>query len=278
MLLDYMRILLDTGTVADKSLENQDDSLNTTVALTSSHYIYVAQRFPFTNLFLHSHVANSNASILSVQYWDGTAWRDGVDMLDGTATSGVTLAKSGIVQWSVNKLYGWQRVNDTTDSNSPDELSAFTIYNSFWCRFKVSASLSGTTAFKEITYAFTSSQELKKIDVEIDSFFSAFASGKTDWITEILTASKMVVTDLKRLGFICAPGQVIELDDVYMAATLKTLELVYFNLGPSYKEKLDKVRSEYQAALNIQRLTLDKDADGKLDLSEVGGTIRRLVR
>ena len=278
MLLDYMRILLDTGSLSDKSLDNQDDSINTTVALTSSDYIYVGQRLPFTNLFLYSHVANTNTATLSVEYWNGTSWISAVDLLDGTSASGKTFAKSGIIQWSSEKSQGWQCVYDTSDSNSPASLQSITIYDCYWARLKVSATLSATTALKEITYAFTSTQELKKIDVEIDSYLSAFASGKTEWNQEITTASKLLVTDLKRLGFVAGPGQVIELDDLYMAATFKCLELLYFNLGPSYKDRMDKMRKEYESVMNIQNFTLDSNKDGLLDQSEMGGTIRRLIR
>lgn len=278
MLLDYLRLLIDTGTIADKSLDNQDDSVTTTIALTSSHYIYVAQRFPFANLFYHLHSANSNASVLSAQYWDGTAWRDVVDMLDGTSSSGACFAKSGIIQFSLNKDYGWQPVIDTTDSNAPTELSSFVIYDSYWIRLKVSSSLTGSTAFKQITYAFTSSQELKKKNVEIDSFFSSFASGKTDWNQEIITASKMLVTDLRRMGLIVAPGQIIELNDVYLPTTFKALELIYENLGPSYKDRLEMVRKDYSESLNIRRFTFDTDQDGKLEHREIAAQVRRLVR
>jgi len=279
MLLNYIRLFTKiSATLADKSLANQDDTQTVSLVLGTSDYIYVAQRYPFTNLFLHMDSVNTNASVLSGQYWDGTEWRDAVDMMDGTSLSGATLGKSGGIQWSLDPLYTWNIVTDTVQTYAPTELQTLKIYNSYWFRLKVSASLLAGTDSKEIGYCFTTSQRLKDFDVEIDGFFASFATGKTDWIDEIKTGSKLVVQDLKRLGLVMSPGQIIELDDVYVPTSLRTLMLIYSNLGPSYKDKITAMAKEYDKAMNIRRFTFDTNANGKLEQREISGTIKRMYR
>jgi hypothetical protein len=279
MLLNYIRVFTSiSSTLSDKSLANQDDSQTVGLVLANTDYVYIAQRYPFTSIFMHMDTVNTNASVMSVQYWDGIAWRNAVDVMDGTSTGGNTLAKSGMIQFSLDDEYTWNKVFDTEDTVSPTELSTLKVYNCYWARLKVSATLSASTDSKEIGYCFTNSQRLKDFDVELDGYLSSFATGKTDWIDEIKTGSKLLVQDLKRLGLIVSAGQVIELDDVYVPASLRTLALIYHNLGPSYKDRIVAIMAEYDKALNIKRFTFDTNADGKLEQREISGTIKRMIR
>ena len=280
MLYEYLRVFKEAGGVfTDLSLDNQEEAKTLTPALGSSDYLYIGQYFPFNNLFFHiGDVANATSSSITIQYWDGTAWRSAVDILDATASSGVPLARSGVVQFSPDRDYGWQKVNDTTDSNAPSELSTLTIYELYWIRVKFNSGMTAGTEIKEVSYAFTDTQELNNIDIEINSFYDSFASGKTDWIVEIITASKMLIVDLKRQGLVYNKGQVLRFDDVFLACTYKTLELIYMNLGPSYSDKRSDIRNLYIEALNIKRFTIDKDSDGYVDRNEINNSIKRLVR
>jgi hypothetical protein len=94
MLLDYIRVFKWSAGWTDYSLDNFDETLTVPTALTTTQYIYLAQKMPFNMVFVHLDTANTNAANLDIEYWDGTTWRDAVDILDGTKTSGVTLAKS----------------------------------------------------------------------------------------------------------------------------------------------------------------------------------------
>ncbi|MBK7380557.1 MAG: hypothetical protein IPJ03_16500 [Ignavibacteriales bacterium] len=279
MLLDYIRIFkFDGSSLTDQSLLNQDDSTTLPLNLDTDDYLYIGQRFPFTNLFFQMDTVNGATGSISVDYWDGTQWRAGVDVLDGTKSSTIPLAKSGNLSWGINQDYNWQIVNDTTDSSAPSGLAGVYLYDTYWTRLSVNSSVSGSCDAKEIGYAFTTSSQLKSVDIEIDGYLNSFENGKTDWIPEIMTASKQMVTDLKRLGLVVHQGQIIELDDVWLPATYKTLSLIYFNLGPSYNDKRAAVEKMYKDALNIRRYTFDTNADGKLEKREIAGQVRRLVR
>ena len=253
MLLNYIRVFTKiSSTLSDKSLANQDDTQTVPLVLASGDYIFIAQRYPFTSIFMHMDTVNTNPSVMSVDYWYGESWKPAVDVMDGTSLAGATLGKSGLLQFSLDDNYSWAKVYDTEDTIAPPELQTLKVYNCYWARLKVSATLSASTDSKEIGYSFTNGQRLKDFDVEIDTYLTSFASTKTDWIDEIKTGSKLVVQDLKRMGLVMGSGQVIELDDVYVPTSLRTLMLIYSHLGPSYKDKITAM----QKAVSYTHLTL----------------------
>lgn len=279
MLYEEMRVLYYNGSsLGDLSLDNQDEASNITLATSVTKYIYVGQKSPFTSLFIYLNTANAIASTLDVEYWDGTQWRNVADKLDGTATAGVPFAKSGVIKWYLDNDHGWNCVGDTSDNGAPAELSSIKIYNMYWMRISSADALTAGANAKQLAYTFTSTQELNNYDVEISGFYESFATGKTDWIREIITASKLTLMEMKRRGVIMHQGQLIDMDDFTVPASFKALELIYSNLGPSYIERRKLMQEEFAKALNVQRPVIDSNADGKLDSVEEKGTPRMLVR
>ncbi len=279
MLYEEMRVLYYNGSsLGDISLENQDETTNITLATSLTKYIYIGQKSPFTSLFVYLNTANSIAATLDIEYWDGTTWRDVADKLDGTATSGVPFAKSGVIKWYLDDLYAWNKVIDTSKSIAPTELQTLKIYNMYWMRISSSTGLTAGANAKQLAYTFTSTQELNNYDVEISGYYESFATGKTDWIREIITASKLTLMEMKRRGVIMHQGQLIDMDDFTVPASFKALELIYSNLGPSYVERRKLMQEEFAKAINIQRPIVDDNADGEIDGEESKGTPRMLVR
>jgi len=78
---------------------------------------------------------NSNASVMTVQYWNGTAWSNVASLKDGTALSGKTFGQSGIVTFKAP--LDWVQ-------NTVDTVLAYHI------RFIVSAALDATVKIDEI--------------------------------------------------------------------------------------------------------------------------------
>lgn len=279
MLHNYFRLLkLSGSTFTDYSLANQELSASIVPALLSTDYLYIGQYFPFNNFFYYGNIANANDSDLTIQYWTGKEWRSAVDILDGTKVGNKTFARPGVIQFSPYKTQGWQKINYTSDSNSPTEMQTLEIYNLYWIRIKVSADLSALTSFYEMSYAFTSTDQLNTKDVEIGQYYASFVNGKTDWIREIVTSSKDVVNYLKGLDLIVHPGNILRFDDVSLATTFKTLSLIYQNLGPAYEKRMLKADADCKAALNIKNFTFDLNDNGQVDEKEIATTNKRIVR
>jgi len=277
MLYQWLRLI--NG--ADFSLDNQDDSQKVPMNLEVGDYVYLGQYFPFNNFFAWVDTANTETSSLTIEYWSNNEWVQAVDILDGTSANGKTFGKSGVVQFSpIKDKNAWSRVSDTSETNSttPPELNGFTIYDCFWIRLKVDANLSVGTDVNKITYTFTDSQQLNKYDIEINSFMPAFESGKTNWIKEVITASEMMLADLKSKGLVISRGQVLRFDDVSMACDMKTLALIYSNLGKAYEEKRVRKELEYEKAINLRRFTFDLNNNGMVDEGEIQFKTVRIVR
>lgn len=281
MLHNYVRVFLnDNGSFTDYSLLNSDESSTLAIPLVATEdYIYIGKYYPFNNFFLDVDTVNDQAATLTVDVWDGTQWRSSVDVLDGTSSGGVSLAKSGVVEFSIDKDYSWNRVFDSSDTNAPDEMQGeFTIYNLYWIRLKWSADLAATTELNTIAYAFTSSQQLDNIYNQINQYLTSFGSGKTDWNDEIVTASLHVVKTLKKNRLIVNEGQIIKLDDVSLATDYKTLELIFNSLGPSYAEERDRVSHTFSELISMPGFTFDRNNDAAVDTFELNSSYGRLKR
>ena len=282
MLYQWIRLFFsDNGTLTDYSLENQSEVDTVPLAMDiSQDYFYLGQHYPFNNFFVQVDTANAVSNSITIQYWGGknTEWVDAVDIIDGTKSGGASFAKSGVVQFSPNTTNVWHEVSDTRNEPQPLGLETIDIYNMYWIRFKFTVNPTGGAAVNRIAYAFTQSQQLDNIDVTIDQFLDSFESGKTDWNNEIMTASLQLVYDLKRRGLIIHQGQVLRFDDVSMAADLRTLMLIYRNLGPGYQTKLEQTSREYDNALSLTRFSFDQNQDGFLSKGELFNSIAKLVR
>jgi hypothetical protein len=275
MLFDYMRILKSiAGTLSDLSYDNQDDTALPVLNLASTDYVLLGMQYPFNNFFINQTggVVNDQASVLGLQYWDGSKWVDVVDLMDGTALAGCTLAKSGHILFSPNKQKtGWGKVNNPR-VQGPPELATKDIYDLYWLKVKVSADLKATTSFQELGFAWTTGQKLKGVKSEVDRYLPSFATGKTNWIPEIMLACKMMATDLKKMGVALGPQQVLRVDDFWLPATYKTLSLIYGNLGPAYADTAKEMRESFYKTMNVPNLTTDQDHDGDVSGGEINSS------
>lgn len=282
MLYQWLRLFHDDdGTLIDRSIDNQDEA--TTVSLVidqTDDYLYFAQHYPFNNFFIQMDTVNTNAGSLAIQYWGGQAqgWVDAVDILDATSVAGVPLARSGVVQFSPDIQFSWHIVGDTRTEPQPLGLETLNIYNVFWIRFRWSATPSAGTDMKRLVYSFTRSQQIDNIDVQINQFLTSFAAGKTNWDDEIITASMMLVNDMRRRGIIVHQGQLLRFDDVSLAADWMTLCLIYRNLGPAFLDKLTRSKQEYEMAISVKAFSIDENQSGFLERREVSGKVVGLVR
>lgn len=276
MLFQYIRVLKSkNGTLTDLSIQNQNELVDVLCDLTvNQDLIYIGQRLPSNNLFFQSSVANDVTANMVIEYWDGSAWQDAVDILD--ATNG--LFNSGVVQFSPDRHHRWTYVNDTSDTNAPSELSTVTIYNLYWLRIKFDATLKATTAVKRIVYSFTSSQQIDNYDTTINNYLTSFGPTKTDWNDEIITSSIAVVADLKRNRAIFDKGQILDLSDVSVATDWKTLIHIYRNLGGDYEKKYEAAIKEYEKAIDLKCPTLDQNLNAQVDMFETADNENRMVR
>lgn len=136
----------DGTTYTDYTNETIDDSDSTYATLSSlaaTHALYVGFLEPQQAIELKLVAAqyNSNASVMTVQYWTGSEWQDVTAFNDGTAESGTTLSKGGVLTFQgATKGTEWRRsINDE--------------YPLYYYKITVSATLDASVQVAQITGA-----------------------------------------------------------------------------------------------------------------------------
>lgn len=281
MMANWIRFFhKDNATLIDYSLASQNKSENIVLPVVyTEDALFIGQYMPFNNIFFEVKVANDVTSAMQIYTHNGNQWEAVVDIIDETSTGGKTLAKSGVVQWTVNKNKNWQLTQDTTSGNqAPIELSSLTIYDMYWIKITFTASLKATTAIDRLTYKFTDESVLGALDPDLSQYMTSWSSSKTDWLDQILVASERVWLDLKAAKIIKGPESIMRFDEIHLATAWKTLALIYSALGKEYTEKRDYAEKQYSDILNNLPITVDMSEDGHLNRNEISSSKAQVVR
>lgn len=279
MIHEWIRtIIQDNTSYTDYSLDNSDSSSTLPVALVANEdAIYIGKQIPFNNFFVWIDTANSNSSTISIQYWNNNAWLNAVDILDGTSSSGATLAQNGTIQFSPVTNQTWTRITDTSDTNNtPTELRSFTVYNLYWLKITVSNDLSASSAIKKIFYRFTDRQTVATIDTDLSNYETALSI--TDLTDKIILASKEILTILKVKSLVIDEGQILRLNDFYLPTAYQVLVILLQDLGEDFRPKRELYISKVQEFLKVENLSLDTNSNGFLERQEYAFNQSRLVR
>ena len=232
-----------------------------TIAMTDSDFLYVGFYGKFASRHFEVATANDQTSVLSCEYWDGTAWQAVDDLIDQTASAGKTLAQSGFVSWT-NKS-DWQAKNQTgTDADL--EL--------FWVRFSVSATLAVTTALGSVLNLFSDDTLLSIYYPELVSDAAYLPSGKTDFLDQHIAAKDLVVLRLKQRKIIDQESQIIDINDVAIAsvhaAALTILRPIA--TSPDTQNLFEKAQTSFNDEISKVSFAVDTDKSGIISEAERG--------
>lgn len=277
-------------TLSDISMENAERSAMT----FSEKYLYLAQKFPFNNVFLLlGDRLNTVDSKMKIEYWnDAGEWIEAKDILDFTRG----LKKHGLIQFSLDNNYSWDCIPETDDDDSsiPEELKDLNIDDCHWLRISfdvqpvcniaddpstadVDETFNGPVEFKTVCYAFTTTEKVNGVDTQAPRHYETFKEGKTDWLEEILIGSEMMISDMKTAGFLKSAGQIILLDDFYLPCAWRVLMHIYANMGASYDGKRGEVSALYKNFMKGPK-TIDEKMDGKIEKKEISTSTPRMYR
>lgn len=143
------------GSFQDMSSGAQDADTDTDVVLSSlntaanNSYMYVGCYEPFRGVRVDIDSANGTASVITVNYWNGTAWTDSADT-DGTDSGGASMAVDGSIVWTVPTA--WRAAELASIENNgvkvglPHEDASL-----YWTRWQFSAQLDGPTTANSFT-------------------------------------------------------------------------------------------------------------------------------
>ena len=264
-------------TLTDISLEMNDlfSGTKTIDFVAADDYIYIGSDLPFNHRYFQMSTVNSgSASVASVAIWDGSAWNNAVDLLDGTAVSGVSMAQSGIISWSTDRNKSWAQ-EETTENISA--LSTLKIYNLYWVRIGWSVNWGGSTALQYCGHKFADDNILAGLypDLGRTAVKTAHTSGKTTWNDQHVISAEAIISQLRKDRVISSPSQVFSWEMFQLAGAHKCAEIVLAAFGEAKKEERDYAKKQYDEAMNqIVFNNQDKNADGHLDDGEKFGSIQ----
>ncbi len=86
-----------TPTIALDYTDQVTDFDTTTYAVISSRYVHIASTRELSGVKFYVKTANTSTASVSAYYWSGTAWTAVASLSDGTASSGKTLAQTGMI-------------------------------------------------------------------------------------------------------------------------------------------------------------------------------------
>lgn len=281
-------------TLTDLSMENAERSGIT----VDQKYIYLAQKFPFNNIFmlLDATKLNTKTSKIKIEYWNSAQkWTEAKDVLDFTRG----LKKHGLVQFQLDNQYSWDCIQqtDADDTDAPTEIKGKSINDCHWLRLSYDVAPLNADAvaddpstvgvdetaaaiqcvIKAFTYAFTTSEKVNAVDVQAPRYYETFATGKTDWMEEILVGSEMMIADMKAAGIIKSAGQIILLDDFVLPCAYRVLEHIYSQMGTAYDGKRGEVKALYKQFMSGPK-TIDTNMDATIKKNEQQSSAPRMYR
>lgn len=280
-------------TLTDLSMENAER----VGQAVDQKYIYLAQKFPFNNLFiLLGTLINTVNSKIKIEYYNQSEkWIEAKDVLDFSKG----LKKSGLVQFQLDNDFSWSAIGqtDATDASIPNELKALSINDCHWLRLSFDVAPinsvaviddAGTPLIDEtaaaiypsilaFTYAFTTSEKVNAVDVQASRYYETFQTGKTSWQDEILVGSEMMIADMKAAGILKSAGQIILLDDFVLPCAYRVLEHIYSQMGTAYDGKRGEVKALYKSFMSGPK-TIDQNIDGRISQSEQLASAPRIYR
>jgi hypothetical protein len=247
----------------DKSVEMENYLIDThTFTLVSGQYIEVGYKKPINAVFLGASTLNTNSSVLSVEYYNGTAFTDVSGLVDRSRG----LSKQSHIKW---------------DRNQTDEASTtLNAQDLYWYRISVDADTSAMV-FTGINLLFSDLDSMEGSEPNINSS-NFYAENRDDHIGFVQDAKDEIIQRLRNQGkrIEASNGDLLDLnafdinDYTQLAEASKYLSLskIFFYLSDAiddkYNQKGQDYRRKFDEMFKLYSLSIDVDDDGIEDQDE----------
>lgn len=279
MLLNNRIIWKDNAQLKDLSLNlsNFLSGVVQTGIVATEDALYIGSDLPFNHRWFEVSTVNDQASVLSIDIWDGNAWIPAVDVIDQTSASGKTFAQSGIISWVPDRYKSWGHENSSEDV---DDLETLKIYNMFWVRIRFSGDLKATTALKYVGHKFSSDEDLAAEYPELanQSLKTSFQAGKTTWDEQHFLASEYIVQQLRAENIVYSENQIVDWQQFKSSSVHKVAEICFRAFGEDYFEELKVAQNAFGKAMATKSVNIDRNKNATIDTNEKDVSTRFLSR
>ena len=222
--------------------------------LTTASKLYIGHQEKFSTRYFDLETLNTEASIVSVKAWDGTAYVAVEDVIDQT----IGFTRSGFLSWE--NISNWQK---HAQAGVPDK-------ELFWLELTVSANLSAGTKLQSLLNLFCDTDKLRQFFPELVTDTRYLPTGRTSFIDQFIAAKDGIVLRLKQDKIITDESQIIDINEVADAAAHYA---AYIILKPIARDEGDEkivadAFTEYNRLLNQAHKSFDFDRSGEIEDDE----------
>lgn len=234
-------------------------------------YLYIGSDLPFTHRYIRMATINAVAAVISeIAIWDGGTWVAAVDIIDQTSVGGKTLAQSGIVSWTTPRNTNWGQ-ESTTENMTSSGIETLKIYDFYWVRIKISATLTAGTKLAYVGHLFSDDDDLSGYypDLLKTEVLNAFKAAKTDWLDQHCLAAEEIIRYLRKKRIIWSPNQVLNWQQFMLASIHKCAEIIYSAFpGDDFEDLRSRANKKYYEQINQGVFETDRSEDGRVDQAE----------
>lgn len=282
----------DNGTFSDLTLDQESfvSDSSTFTYTTAQDKLYIGFKKPINAFYAEFGTANTNAAVMSVKFYNGTAFAAVTGQID--RTKGFT--RSGFVEWDRNLDDEASLVISGSPAIATDQ---------YWYEITFDATTTATV-MNGLSILFSDDNDLLEDEPLITDFLP---SGETTFVKFHQAARNRIMSDLQNRGIRTRPTQNLELvqvgehgsfsdfrqvtafdllerTELKQASKYLCLSKIYFfmsdNPDDTYMMNSAKYEKDYDKAMNKFYLSIDFDQDGKADSFEkvrsFGGRIVRV--
>lgn len=244
---NVIRTILDSTETTKSTNTINSDALAFVIGVANTFYI--GYQYKFASRYIHMGTVNTNTVTTTVEYWNGTAWTAVDDVMD--QTNG--FKNSGFLSW-VNKS-DWQ-VKNVSPMDSDIEL--------YWVKVTVSGSLSAGTTLQAVLNLYCDDGLLRAYYPELITDTRYLPSSRTDFVEQYQAAKDLVVLRLKQRRLIDHDGQVIDPNDVSIAATHAAAWIILSPIASNdaMKSMADDALDKFNHEIQSLTLGVDYNKDG----------------
>lgn len=246
------RTVFSSAETTDKT--NTISASTLSLPMTTGQYFYVGFQGPFASRYFQLGTANTNPATLTVQFWNGSAWTSVDDLVD--QTSGFT--QSGFIHWENDG--NWEKT--TVAPISDVEM--------YWVRISTSANFSAGTTVQSVINLFCDDEMVRSYYPELITDTRYLPSGRTNFIEQYLAAKDLVVLRLKQRRLIDDESQIIDANEVGIAAVHAAAKIILAPIATSdeMRTRLQDASDEFDSEVAELAKAIDANKDGIVDFAE----------
>jgi len=273
--VDNKIIFSDNTVLSDFSVELNDFRTKTATipVVAADDLLFIGSSLPFNHRWFEVSTVNDQAATISeIAVWDGTEFKDVVQIIDQTLSGGVTLAQSGYISWTTDKDESWLREDTNQNGEFITGLENITIYDLYWARITFSDDLNASTALKFVGHKFANDDDLGGWypDLNTTDAKTQFETGKTTWDDQHFQAANTIIKDLKAKNVIWSVNQILDWELFNQAAVHKLGEIIFRAFGDDFKDDKRDARNDYTAAMKLSLFNIDRNRNARLSPLEKG--------